>query len=110
DAEFLDSVEKSFAHVNIPIFIYSGYLEAIEDKFDGYGTVFKIDKGDGPDNIFRRIKLFQESGFLDVFCPGGKIETELHQELNKAFVSQFTNNTQIEKIIKVVNEETEEGK
>lgn len=104
DAEFLESVEISFSTLSIPIFIYSGFLEAIEEQFETHGTVFKIDKGDGPDEIIRLIKLFKDSGFLEVFCPGGKIEKELHKDLNKAFVSQFTNNSQIEEIIKVVDE------
>ncbi|MCF7804024.1 MAG: hypothetical protein K9N46_01815 [Candidatus Marinimicrobia bacterium] len=105
DAEFLDSVEDSFSTVSIPIFIYSGFLEAIEEQFETHGTVFKIDKANGPDEILRLIKLFDESGFLDVFSPGGKIEKDFHNELNKSFISQFTNNKQIEEIINTVAEE-----
>ncbi len=105
DAEFLESVEISFSSYSIPIFIYSGFLESIEEQFETHGTVFKIDKGDGPDEILRLLKLFSDSGFLDIFSPGGKIEKEFHKELNKSFVSQFTNNKQIEEIINTVSKE-----
>lgn len=107
DAEFLETIENSFAQINIPIFIYSGYLEAVNDKFDQHGTVFKIDKGAGPDEIIRLIKLFKDSGFLEVFSPGGKIEVELHKDLNKAFVTQFSNNSQIEEIINIISHNSE---
>jgi hypothetical protein len=108
DAEFLESINDSFEHISIPIFIYSGFLPRIEEEFNEHGTIFKVDKGDGPDEILRLLKLFHNSGFLDVFSPGGKIEKELHKDLNKAFVTQFSNNSQIEEIIKVVDEESEE--
>lgn len=107
DAEFLDNIEKSFSNYSIPIFIYSGFLQAVDGKFESAGTVYKIDKTEsgGAQEIIRVIKLFDESGFLDVFSPGGKIERDFHNELNKSFVSQFTNNNQIEEIINTVVEE-----
>lgn len=100
DAEFLKTIEDNFASFNVPIFIYSGYLQAIEGRFNG-GTVFKVDKGseDFQDNIINKISLLFESGFIDVFCPGGVLESEIRQQLNQSFTKQFSNNKQIEDVI-----------
>lgn len=98
-AEFLDSIRTSFDYFNIPIFIYSGYLQALRQEFSDSGTVFKIDKDSGINVVFDKIKLFLDSGFINVFCPGGILEKELHKDLNLSFVKQFNDNSQIENII-----------
>ena len=100
DAEFLKYVDESFAAYNTPIFIYSGYLDVITEKFKNCGTVFKVDKDEehALNKIFSKIKLFHESGFLDVFCPGGDLEEQIRLDLNKAFAEQFKSG-EIESII-----------
>lgn len=102
DPEFLEYIQNSFASFNIPIFIYSGYLDALGDRFEQSGTVYKVDKGDGPDKIFATIRLLIDSGFIDVFCPGGELERQLHVDLHDAFTKQFTSNEHIEGIINQV--------
>ncbi|AOM79191.1 hypothetical protein [Pedobacter steynii] len=97
--EFLDSIRMSFNYFSIPIFIYSGYLQSLNQQFSDSGTVFKIDKELGIAVVFDKIKLFLNSGFINVFCPGGILEKELHKDLNLSFVKQFNDNSQIENII-----------
>lgn len=89
--EFLKYINKNFALFNIPIFIYSGYLQNLGKRFDNMGTVFKVDKNNGMDVIFNKIGLFQESGFLDVFCPGGLLKTAIYKDIHNSFVGQFRN-------------------
>lgn len=101
NAKFLKDVEVSFAKFSIPIFIYTGYLDLIAKMFKNYGTVFKVDKNQGINVIFDKIKLFHDSGFLDVFCPGGVLESEIYKEIHESFVKQFRNG-EIESIIKTV--------
>ncbi|WP_441001342.1 hypothetical protein [Fodinibius sp. SL11] len=108
DADFLNTIEQSFARFNVPIFIYSGFLESLEDGFEEYGSVFKISKDESSEVIFNRIELFHKSGFLEVFGPGGEIEEKLHKDLHQAFISQFTDNTQIEAIINLIKDASEE--
>ncbi|MDH5380291.1 MAG: hypothetical protein OEW75_05550 [Cyclobacteriaceae bacterium] len=104
DAEFFEVIRTSFAKYNIPIFIYSGYLQALDNEFEGYGTVFKTDKQYGIKPVFDKLKLLLESGFIDVFCPGGVLETEIKDELHNSFIRQFTRNDQIEEVIKSISE------
>lgn len=99
DAEFLESINTSFLNYNIPIFVYSGYLQALEGKFENHGTIFKIDKGTEIAFIFDKIKKLFESGFIDVFSPNGLLNEQLLKDLNLSFTKQFSNNTQIEAII-----------
>ncbi len=101
NAKFLTYVEDSFAKYNIPIFIYSGYLELIEEQFRDYGTVFKVSKDEGVGVIFAKVKLLHDSGFLNLFCPGGSLETEIHKEIHESFVKQFRDG-EIEKIIQTI--------
>lgn len=104
DTEFLQYIEEASKSVTLPIFIYSGYLEKIGDRFNNHGTIFKIDKGeDGISKIFDKLDLFSRSGFIDLFCPGGELETEIHSELNQAFIRQFRND-EIEQIIQDVKD------
>lgn len=101
DAEFLATVEQNFASLNVPIFVYSGYLQAIEGIFDSHGTVFKIDKGndDFQEKVIEKIALLLNSGFLDVFCPNGILERQIHIDLHNAFTKQFIHTDEIERII-----------
>lgn len=101
NAKFLEYVTLSFAKYNIPIFIYSGYLEVMNDVLPDSGTVFKIEKVNGINVIFDKIALFHESGFLDVFCPKGILETEIYDNLHRSFVEQFKHG-EIENIINSV--------
>ncbi len=107
--EFLDFVREGFAKYNLPIFIYSGHLDILQGEFEGFGTVFKLSKDESIQIIFDKIKLFLDSGFIDVFSPGGLLETELHKELHNAFVQQFNNNDQIINIIKLIQSTTGEA-
>ncbi|WP_131828784.1 hypothetical protein [Elizabethkingia occulta] len=101
DATFLEDVKNGYAVFNIPIFVYSGYLQALTDTFDNCGTVFKVDKGSDnfKENVIDKFSLFYNSGFIDVFCPGGLLEKQIHVDLHNAFTKQFLRNDEIEKII-----------
>jgi len=103
-SSFYPAIQQIFSTLNVPIFIYSGYLENYEE-FKYSGTVFKIDKGNenGFKAVSDKIKLFHDSGYLEIFCPNGILEKKLHSELHEAFVKQFVNNDAIQKIIEAIN-------
>lgn len=106
DAEFFESINKSFSNFNIPIFVYSGYLQALHGKYDNHGTIFKIDKAEDDINIiFDKISKFYNSGFIDVFSPNGKLIELLNNDLHLSFTKQFSNNSQIEAIIDTIADE-----
>lgn len=100
---FYESLQKIFSDINVPIFVYSGYIEDFKE-FQHNGTVFKIDKGNehGFKAVTDKIQLFHESGFLEIFCPNGFLEKTLHTDLHTAFVKQFTKETEIEAIINAI--------
>lgn len=100
--DFLAMLDEKFVKYNLPIFIYSGHLESIGDKYNENGTVFKISKDVSIDVVFKKINLLFESGFIDVFCPGGILESEIKTELNKSFTKQFSHNIQIEDVLKSI--------
>lgn len=100
--EFLAVVDQKFVKYNLPIFIYSGHLDSIGNKYNQNGTVFKISKDESIQIIFDKIKFLSESGFIDVFCPGGVLESEIKTELNKSFTNQFSQNIQIEEVLKSI--------
>lgn len=100
DPVFLEKIETAFLRYNVPVFIYSGFLESINDRFDNNATVYKFDKAKADvAAVFDKIKFFSESGFLDVFCQGGILDNELSFDLNKAFINQFVSNEEMERII-----------
>ncbi len=91
--EILDDINSSYQHYSIPIFIHSAFADRIDSKYDNLGTLFKIKKSDkSVEEILTKISTFYESGFLDMFSPGGYIELELFKEIHKAFNSQFQGN------------------
>ncbi len=100
--EFLTVINEKFIKYNLPIFIYSGHLPSIGDAYDQNGTVFKISKDQSIKEVFDKIKLLSDSGFIDVFCPGGVLESEIKTELNKSFTNQFSQNVQIEEVLKSI--------
>lgn len=109
DPDFLEKIETAFLRYNVPVFIYSGFLESISDKFNNNGTVYKFDKANtGIETIFEKIQFYKNSGFIDVFCPGGILEREINKELNASFTKQFSNNYEIENVINTILE-TEDG-
>ncbi|WP_425638818.1 hypothetical protein ACPUEN_04370 [Algoriphagus yeomjeoni] len=97
--EFLAVIEEKFIRYNLPIFIYSGQLESISDRYNQNGTVFKVSKDESISEIFTKIKFLSDSGFIEVFCPGGILERQIHRELHHAFTKQFLHSDEIEKII-----------
>jgi hypothetical protein len=99
DAEFIESINNSYSNYNIPIFVYSGYLQALDGKYENSGTFFKVDKGDGIEKIFSKISKFYKSGFIDVFSPNGLLNQSLYKDLNLSFTKQFNDNKQIESVI-----------
>jgi hypothetical protein len=96
-----EDIKKIFDTNRIPIFIHSAYLERYHD-FEGKGTIFKIPKsGTSVAEICEKLKLFYESDFLNIFCPGGIIENAIMNELHNAFINQFYKDD-IENIIKAI--------
>lgn len=102
---FYSSISKAFRNINVPIFIYSGHLENFHE-FNYNGTVIKIDKGNekGFKAVTDKIQLLQESGFLEVFCPKGIVESLLMKDLHEAFTRQFLQASEIESIIHSIKE------
>lgn len=88
-AKFLEDIKHSYADYNVPIFIYTGHLDKVPTDLRHCGTVFAVDKEEGIDVIFDKIKLFHESGFLEVFCRGGILEKQIYKDLHRAFTEQF---------------------
>lgn len=104
DPDFLEKIETAFLRYNVPVFIYSGFLESISDKFNNNGTVYKFDKANTDiETIFEKIKFYKDSGFIDVFCPGGILEREISKEINTSFTKQFSNNNEIENVINTIS-------
>lgn len=109
DPVFLEKIETAFLRYNVPVFIYSGFLESISDKFNSNGTVYKFDKANTEiETIFEKILFYKDSGFIDVFCPGGILEKEISKEINASFTKQFANNAEIENVISTILD-AEEG-
>jgi hypothetical protein len=110
--EFLTVIDEKFVKFNLPIFIYSGHLESINDRYTTNGTVFKVSKDESIGLIFDKIKFLSDSGFIDVFCPGGILESEIKLELNRSFTNQFSQNSQIEEVLNSIlnSGKTEEQK
>lgn len=109
DAEFIENIHKSFSAFNIPIFVYSGYLQALEGEYESSGTVYKIDKDSGIEAVFNKIEKLYKSGFIDVFSPNGKLNQLLYNDLHISFTKQFNNNSQIEAIIDSIDKGKDEN-
>lgn len=103
EAHFLTHIKESFANYNVPIFIYSGYvIEEISSQFQDYGNVYIVDKGKyGFEYITEKIRLFLESGFLEVFSPDGIID-KIKADLHRTFISQFKSNEELESTIQLI--------
>lgn len=99
--EVSKDIKDIFDSNRIPIFIHSAYIHKYSD-FEDKGTVFKIPKSaTSTQTILDKIILFHDSGFFDIFCPGGIIEREIMTELHYAFINQF-HKDEIENIIKAL--------
>ncbi|RED44710.1 hypothetical protein [Seonamhaeicola aphaedonensis] len=82
-------IQAEFDHNRIPIFIHSGNLEHYNDLKDK-GTVFRTPKSaKSIEGILTSLKKMQDSGFLNIFCLGGELESRIMKEIHSAFVSQF---------------------
>ncbi len=93
-----DTIVKNFNNYRIPLFIHSAFDDHFTD-LDGKGTVFKIEKSrTSIETICKKIKLFHESNFLEIFCSDGILEQNYLEQLHRAFTEQFKNN-EIEEII-----------
>ena len=102
-------IDDNYHKNRIPIFIHSGFIK-LYINFDGKGSVFKIEKSsDSILKICNKIKLMEESGFLNIFCIRGFIERKIMEELHKAFTEQFKNND-IENIIESIKKITDTDK
>lgn len=109
--EFLNAVRSNFAIYNLPIFIYTARLDLVKNDFNSNGSVVKLSKDDSIAIIFDKIKLYLDSGFIDVFCAGGILEKEINDELHKSFTNQFSKNSEIEEVIRsILYSETEGDK
>lgn len=103
--EIKTEIISNFNDYRIPIFIHSAFATYFTELGDK-GTVFKIEKsGTAIQTICEKIKLMHESGFLEIFCPGGILESSCIIELHRAFTEQFKDN-EIEGIIKSIKEST----
>lgn len=101
DFQITKHLLEEFETNRIPIFIHSAYMGKLKE-FEGKGTVYKVPKGkDSAEQICKRIKLFNDSGFFNIFSKGGKLDGKFMIELHSAFVNQFKNN-EIEEIIKSI--------
>lgn len=88
----VEDIQNQYANEAIPIIIHSAFSDKISD-FENSGTVFKIKKSaSSVKEICSKIKQFYDSGFLEIFCRGGKLEKEIHREIQNAFVHQFMGN------------------
>lgn len=96
--EILEDIKNNYSTYAIPIFIHSAFANIVVG-YDNLGTLFKVEKTDNSiTEIAKKIKLFQDSGFLDIFCEQGSLELEIHKEILKSFKDQFKGN-EIEQII-----------
>ena len=85
----VQDIQNIYNKYPIPIFIHSAFSEKV-NIFESSGTVFKIKKGTrSVEEICLKIQLFSDSGFLNIFCPKGILESFLLVEVNKAFRLQF---------------------
>ena len=90
--EFIKELKKAYEYLRVPIFIFSAHLSEYTE-FIYSGTIFRFDKGNGKfEDIADKIKLFAETGFLDLFCANGEIERLLLTELHDSFTKQFSSN------------------
>jgi hypothetical protein len=108
-AKFLEDIKRSYADHNLPIFIYTGHRDKVPPELQNCGTVFAIDKEEGINVIFEKVKLFHESGFLEVFCPGGILEKQIYRDLHIAFTHQFRSGEDLVNIINSVKSSTGAG-
>jgi hypothetical protein len=101
DFKSVQYIKEQYLKNRIPIFIHSGYLSHYND-LDDQGTVYKIEKSPASvKKIVEKIKLLHESGFLDIFCKKGRLETNVVNQIHDAFISQFKGD-EIEEIIKSI--------
>jgi len=100
--EISTDIQTNFDEYRIPIFIHSANLIHY-DEFETNGTVFKIEKSkDSVETVCKMIKLMEESGFIEIFAPGGTLELEIMKNLHESFTKQFRNN-EIKQIIEVAD-------
>jgi len=100
--EISRDIQANFDDYRMIIFIHSALSKKFEG-FDNKGTVFKVVKGgNAVQEICEKIKLMEDSGFLDVFCQRGILETTLIGELHNAFTEQFKGD-EIANVIKSVD-------
>ena len=101
-------IEQQYSENRIPIFIHSGYLAHYNGLSD-QGTVYKIEKSkNSVKEIVDKIKRMYESGFLDIFCKQGRLETQIMKQIHNAFVTQFKGN-EIELIIRSIESASTEN-
>ncbi len=93
--DFLPDIENSYSSLNVPIFVYSGYLYSLPSDFARRGTVFLHDKGNGLELVFALISKLHSSGFIEVFCPEGLLETKIIREFHRSFTKQFHSSEQL---------------
>lgn len=95
-------IQEEYDFNRIPIFVHSGNLEHYQSLLDK-GTVYRIEKGkESIPSICKSIKKMEDSGFLNIFCLGGRLEKKIMLEIHSAFVNQFKAG-EIENIIESIN-------
>lgn len=87
--DVLDLIKDNYNNYSLPIFIHSAFSDLVHG-YDEVGTVFKIKKdADSITKIVNQVSVLYETGFLEIFCPKGYLENEIHKGIHKAFNLQF---------------------
>jgi hypothetical protein len=106
--EVLEYIKDNYKNYALPIFIHSAFSKLVQG-YDEVGTVFKVQKDtDSIKEIVEKLKLFNDTGFLNIFCPSGYLETEIYKAIHKAFNTQFKGE-EIEMILKSIANSTTEN-
>ncbi len=106
--EILEDIKNNYSTYAIPIFIHSAFANIVVG-YDNLGTLFKVAKTENSiAEIASEIKLFEDSGFLNIFCSQGSLELEIHKEILKAFKCQFKGD-EIKQIIESIQHGNKEN-
>jgi hypothetical protein len=119
DFEILDDIKWCYENRRVPILIHSAYAEEL-DVLKTYPSVLLFKKGAKSIREIRDvISILENSGFLDLFCEGPLLKDEvkllnlkldwtddmLKKALLQSFINSFNNQSLIEDLESILNEE-----